>query len=111
MRAQAAVERADVALVLIDAAEGLTAQDAHIAGLVADAYVGMVLVANKWDLVAAGAGLPQGVQPNRAPPTALRALGAALLRLGQGAHRHRRDADGGAARGRGAAEAPAARPR
>ncbi len=53
MRAEAAVERADVALVLMDAAEGLTAQDAHIAGLVADSYVGIVLVANKWDLVPA----------------------------------------------------------
>jgi GTP-binding protein len=50
MRAQAAAERADVALVLMDAAEGLTAQDAHIAGLVADSFVGLVLVANKWDL-------------------------------------------------------------
>jgi GTPase len=50
MRAQAAAQRADVALVLIDAGEGLTAQDAHIAGLVADGFVGMVLVANKWDL-------------------------------------------------------------
>ncbi|MBE3100221.1 MAG: ribosome biogenesis GTPase Der [Planctomycetes bacterium] len=50
MRAQAAAQRADVALVVIDAAEGLTAQDAHIAGLVADGHVGMVLVANKWDL-------------------------------------------------------------
>lgn len=50
MRAQAAAERADVALVLIDAAEGLAAQDAHIAGLIAESYVGMVLVANKWDL-------------------------------------------------------------
>jgi GTP-binding protein len=50
MRAQAAAERADVALVLMDAAEGLTAQDAHIAGLIADSFVGLVLVANKWDL-------------------------------------------------------------
>jgi GTPase len=50
MRAQAAVERANVALVLMDAGEGLTAQDAHIAGLIADAYVGLVLVVNKWDL-------------------------------------------------------------
>ena len=50
MRAQAAAQRADVALVLIDAGEGLTAQDAHIAGLIADSYVGIVLVANKWDL-------------------------------------------------------------
>jgi GTP-binding protein len=50
LRAQAAAQRADVALVLIDAGEGLTAQDAHIAGLTADSFVGLVLVANKWDL-------------------------------------------------------------
>jgi GTP-binding protein len=50
MRAQAAAQRANVALVLIDGGEGLTAQDAHIAGLVADSHVGMVLVVNKWDL-------------------------------------------------------------
>jgi GTPase len=50
MRAQAAAQRADVAVVLIDAGEGLTAQDAHIAGLIADSHVGLVLVANKWDL-------------------------------------------------------------
>jgi len=50
MRAQAAAQRADVALVLIDAGEGLTAQDGHIAGLIADSFVGIVLVANKWDL-------------------------------------------------------------
>ena len=51
MRAQAAAQRADVALVLLDAIEGLTAQDAHIAGLIVDSYVGIVLVVNKWDLV------------------------------------------------------------
>ncbi|MGA2285773.1 MAG: GTP-binding protein, partial [Dehalococcoidia bacterium] len=51
MRAQASAQRADVALVLLDAVEGLTAQDAHIAGLIVDSYVGIVLVANKWDLV------------------------------------------------------------
>ncbi len=51
LRAQRAVQRADVALLLFDAGEGVAAQDAHIAGLVADAYVGLVLVANKWDLV------------------------------------------------------------
>ncbi len=50
LRAQDAAQRADVALVLMDAGEGLAAQDAHIAGLIVDSFVGMVLVANKWDL-------------------------------------------------------------
>ncbi len=51
MRAQTATQRADVALLLLDAVEGLTAQDAHIAGLIVDSHVGIVLVVNKWDLV------------------------------------------------------------
>src|SRR4030042_5160410 len=50
-RAERAVERADVALLLMDAGEGVAAQDTHIAGLIADAYVGLVLVVNKWDLI------------------------------------------------------------
>jgi GTP-binding protein len=51
LRAQRAVERADVALLLLEAPEGVTAQDAHIAGYVAETFCGLVLVANKWDLV------------------------------------------------------------
>ncbi len=52
IRAVQAVERADVAALVIDAAEGLTAQDAHVAGYILDAAKGMMVVANKWDLVA-----------------------------------------------------------
>jgi len=51
MRARGALERADVALVVFDASEGLTTQDVHIAGLAVEAYKGLVLVANKWDLL------------------------------------------------------------
>jgi GTP-binding protein len=51
LRAERAVERADVALLLMDAGEGVAAQDTHIAGLIADAYVGLVLVVNKWDMI------------------------------------------------------------
>jgi GTPase len=51
LRAERAVKRADVALLLMDAGEGVAAQDTHIAGLIADAYVGLVLVVNKWDLI------------------------------------------------------------
>jgi len=50
MRALRAVSRADVALLITDAAELITAQDAHIAGYVQDAVKGLVLVVNKWDL-------------------------------------------------------------
>jgi GTP-binding protein len=51
LRARRAVERADVALLVLEAPLGVTAQDAHIAGYVAEAFCGLVLVANKWDLV------------------------------------------------------------
>lgn len=51
LRALRAIARADVALLVIDASEGITAQDAHIAGYVFDEYKGMVLVVNKWDLI------------------------------------------------------------
>jgi GTP-binding protein len=48
------LERAQVALVVIDASEGITAQDAHIAGYARDAGRATVLVVNKWDLVPPG---------------------------------------------------------
>ena len=50
LRATMAVERADVCLILIDAAEGVTEQDAKVAGLAHDAGKASVIVANKWDL-------------------------------------------------------------
>jgi GTPase len=51
IRAVQAVERADVAALIIDASQGLTAQDTHVAGYILDAAKGMIVVANKWDLV------------------------------------------------------------
>lgn len=50
MRATAAVERADVAVLLIDGAEGVTAQDTHIASIAVDAVKGLVIAVNKTDL-------------------------------------------------------------
>lgn len=49
--ARKAVERARIAVLVFDASEGVTSQDATIAGLAVDAGRGIVLVANKWDLV------------------------------------------------------------
>jgi GTP-binding protein len=46
-----AIGRADVAVLIIDAVEGLTAQDAHIAGYVVEEGKGLVIAVNKWDLV------------------------------------------------------------
>jgi GTP-binding protein len=51
MRALRAIQRADVVLLLLDATEGVTEQDAHIAGYVVDEAKGLVIVVNKWDLV------------------------------------------------------------
>ena len=49
MRSLLAVERADVCLVLIDATEGVTEQDAKIAGEAHEAGKGIIIVVNKWD--------------------------------------------------------------
>ncbi len=51
LRAFKAIERSEVALLLLDAAEGIVAQDEHIAGYVLDADKGAVVVVNKWDLI------------------------------------------------------------
>jgi GTP-binding protein len=51
IRAMRAIQRADVALLLLDATEGVTEQDAHIAGYVVEEGKGLAIVVNKWDLV------------------------------------------------------------
>lgn len=51
LRTLRAIERCDVALLLIDAEEGITAQDAHIAGMVIEANKGVAILVNKWDAV------------------------------------------------------------
>jgi GTP-binding protein len=52
LRSLRAIGRADVAILVIDAVEGLTAQDAHVAGYVVEEGRGLVLAVNKWDVVA-----------------------------------------------------------
>ena len=51
IRALAAIRRCDVALLVIDATEGVTEQDARIAGLIHDEGKGCIVIMNKWDLV------------------------------------------------------------
>jgi GTP-binding protein len=51
LRAERAIERAHVALLVLDAAEGLTGEDKRIAARVMEIGRGLVVVANKWDLV------------------------------------------------------------
>ncbi len=51
IRTVSAVERADVVCLLIDADEGVTEQDAKIAGIAHERGKGMIIVVNKWDLI------------------------------------------------------------
>ncbi len=51
LRAHMAVERADVCLLVIDATEGITEQDEHIAGIAHEAGKACIIVVNKWDAV------------------------------------------------------------
>ena len=51
IRAVTAVERADVVIVLIDAVEGITEQDAKIAGIAHDNGKGVIVAVNKWDAI------------------------------------------------------------
>ncbi|MGH2534000.1 MAG: ribosome biogenesis GTPase Der [Thermomicrobiales bacterium] len=51
LRSMRAIDRSDVVLLLVDATEGFTAQDLHIAGYVEDQKKGIVVVVNKWDLI------------------------------------------------------------
>ena len=51
LRALQAINRCDVALLLIDASEFITAQDMHIAGYIIEVGRGIILLVNKWDLV------------------------------------------------------------
>jgi GTP-binding protein len=51
LRSFKAIERADVALLMIDATTGITSQDAHIAGFILDEWKSCVVIVNKWDAV------------------------------------------------------------
>ena len=51
LRAIGAIERSDVALLILDATGGITAQDAHVAGFILEAYKSVAVIVNKWDAV------------------------------------------------------------
>ena len=51
MRAKLAVERADVCILMIDASQGITEQDEHIAGLAHEGGKAVIICVNKWDLI------------------------------------------------------------
>ena len=64
LRAVRAIERADVALLVVETLEPGSSQDQHVASLLMDAYTGVVLVVSKWDL-GPGAGLDQSLVMER----------------------------------------------
>ena len=51
LRAKAAIERSDLALVVLDGSTGIIEQDKHVAGLAHEARKGVIIVYNKWDVV------------------------------------------------------------
>ncbi len=51
LRAIKAIKRANVVLLLIDAEEGIAAQDTHIAGYVLDELKSVIIIVNKWDVI------------------------------------------------------------
>ena len=51
LRTMQAIDRASVVLLLVDASVSLSAQDAHIAGYITDAWKSVVVVVNKWDAI------------------------------------------------------------
>lgn len=51
IRSMRAIERCDVALLVLDATEGISAQDAHIAGYILEQWKSAVVIVNKWDAV------------------------------------------------------------
>lgn len=51
LRAMKSIERADVAILVVDAVSGITAQDTHIAGYISQAWKSAIVVVNKWDLI------------------------------------------------------------
>ena len=52
IRSLKAIDRSDIVLVLIDANEGILEQDKHVAGYAFEAHKAIIIVVNKWDLVA-----------------------------------------------------------
>ena len=51
IRSLRAIERSDVALLVIDAIDGISAQDTHIAGFILEAWKSTVVLVNKWDAI------------------------------------------------------------
>jgi GTP-binding protein len=51
LRTMRALERSDVALLMLDAEDGITEQDMHIAGYITETFRSVVIIVNKWDII------------------------------------------------------------
>jgi GTP-binding protein len=76
LRATRAIDRCDVAVLIVDATDGITAQDTHIAGYIHEVARGIVVVVNKWDIVRERRQAAE--EADRAAEAAAAALEAAL---------------------------------
>ena len=92
IRSVRAIDRADVTVLLMDAMEPATAQDTHVASYVLDAYKGLVLGVNKWDLME-GTGVSKGeIEALPGGPVQVRRLRTRAFHLGAQRDRPRRPA-------------------
>ena len=101
LRSFKAIERADVALLMIDATTGITSQDAHIAGFILDQWKSCVVIVNKWDAIEKDSYSMEDYTKKNPRRPELHGLRAAVVHLCQDrstrGHRH---ADGIASAGR-----------
>jgi GTP-binding protein len=63
LRAFKSIERSDVALLLLDATQGITSQDEHIAGFILDENKSVVVLVNKWDLIESADKVERAAKP------------------------------------------------
>ena len=81
IQARKHLERADVALLIIDAVEGVTAMDAHIGGYAHESGRSVIIVVNKWDAVKKGPDHHPGLHRGPSPPDEISGLRASDLHL------------------------------
>ena len=92
LRSERAAERADVAIVVCDAAEGITSEDLRVADLAMTTGCATVIALNKWDIGEDGPGGRQGAARSPGAPAAAgdRLLGAQRARSAEAARARRR---------------------
>ena len=83
MRAREAIERCDIAVLVMDAEQGVAAQDLHVAGYVVEAVKGMIVAVNKWDLMEDSEEERSRFRKASVVAPAVHSLGAARVRFGE----------------------------